>query len=97
MSKRQLNTDENAEKMYAVIDSERARNNLTVAQMCEAIGIDAEKTYRNWRSELKPLPSGVIVQMARLFGCSVDWLLGLSDTRNYSKPEPVPDEPENEN
>lgn len=91
----QINSDQNAEKMYAVIDSERARNDLTVAQMCEAIGVDSEKTYRTWRSELKPLPSGIIVQMARLFGCSVDWLLGLSETRTYSQPKPEPaEEPE---
>ncbi len=64
--------------MYNCIEAERARTGLTIAEFAERIGV-AEKTYRNWRDSAKPITSDMLVKISRLFGCSIDYLLCLTD------------------
>ena len=71
------------ETMYNCIDAERARNGMTIEAFTKAIDV-SEKTYRNWRAEQKPISSAVLIKIATLFGCSVDYLLGLSDKMRNS-------------
>ena len=64
--------------MYNCIEAERARSGLTLSEFAEKIGI-SEKTYRNWRDDAKPISSETLVKLSHLFGCSIDYLLCLSD------------------
>ena len=64
--------------MYNCIEAERARIGMTIEEFSEKIGI-AEKTYRNWRDSEKPISSDTLITISHLFGCSIDYLLCLSD------------------
>jgi transcriptional regulator with XRE-family HTH domain len=64
--------------MYNCIEAERARSGLTLEEFSDKIGV-AEKTYRNWRDSEKPISSDVLIKISNLFGCSIDYLLCLSD------------------
>lgn len=64
--------------MYRCIEAERARNGYTIAEFADKIGV-YEKTYRNWRDSAKPISSDILVKISTLFGCSIDYLLGLTD------------------
>lgn len=64
--------------MYSCIEAERARKGWTIEEFSEKINV-FEKTYRNWRDGEKPLSSTKLIEIADVFNCSVDYLLGLSD------------------
>ena len=44
-------------------------------------------TYRRYENEESETPSNVLLNLSRLFGVSVDWLLGNSDVRNTNNAE----------
>ena len=64
--------------MYRCIEAERARKGWTIEQFAEKIGVN-EKTYRNKKDEGKTLDSEMLIKIADVFGCSVDYLLCLTD------------------
>lgn len=64
--------------IYACIEAERARRGYTIEEFALKIGV-YEKTYRNWKKDNKPITSDVLVRIAKLFDCSADYLLGLTD------------------
>jgi len=64
--------------IYACIEAERARRGITIKEFALKIGV-YEKTYRNWKKDNKPITSDVLVRIAKLFDCSADYLLGLTD------------------
>lgn len=66
--------------MYENIDAERCAEKMTIVELCRAVGITT-RTYWNYRAG-GPIPSDKLIAMARLFGCSTDYLLGLTDKRN---------------
>lgn len=59
---------------YPNINAERARSGLTLEQLSVELGV-TRKTLYNWISK-GDIPQGKLLQMADLFGCSVDYLLG---------------------
>lgn len=59
---------------YPNINAERARNGMTLEQLAAALGV-TRKTIYNWISK-GDIPRGKLVQMAVLFNCSIDYLLG---------------------
>lgn len=59
---------------YPNINAERARNGMTLEQLAAALGV-TRKTIYNWISK-GDIPQGKLVQMAVLFDCSIDYLLG---------------------
>lgn len=63
---------------YDNVEAERGRRNWTVAETASKLGID-EKTYRNRRDKNRDLPCSELVKYAHVFGCSADYLLGLTD------------------
>jgi transcriptional regulator with XRE-family HTH domain len=65
--------------MWVNIEKERERAGLTKEQMCKQIGITV-RTYWNYLAG-GPIPSDKLVHMAKLFECSTDYLLGLTDRR----------------
>lgn len=66
--------------MRSNIEAERARFQLTKEQLAKKLSITS-KTYLSYVRG-GPLPADKAVQMAILFNCSVDYLLGLTANRN---------------
>ncbi len=65
---------------YPNINAERARNGMTLEQLASTLGV-TRKTIYNWISK-GDIPQGKLVQMANLFDCSIDYLLGQQTERN---------------
>lgn len=65
--------------MLRNIEAERGRMQLTKEALSQHLGITT-KTYNKYIKGT-PIPSDVLMCMADLFECRVDYLLGLTDTR----------------
>lgn len=66
--------------MATNIASERVRLGLRQADLAEKLGVGISTVLRWERERLSPSASQ-LVMMAELFGCSTDYLLGLTDER----------------
>lgn len=63
------------------IKSERARLNLSQAALGERLGVSGD-VVRNWEDGTTPINKiSLLIQMADLFRCSIDYLLGRTDDR----------------
>lgn len=67
--------------MLVNLEAERGRLQMTKADVARVLGVSA-KTYSSYTTEKTPIPSDSLRTLAKLFGCRVDYLLGLSDIRN---------------
>jgi transcriptional regulator with XRE-family HTH domain len=65
--------------LYSNLEAERARKGLTIQQAADALGI-SEKTYRYRLANAQNITVAALIDYANLYGCSVDYLLGLSNT-----------------
>ncbi|MBD5154321.1 MAG: helix-turn-helix transcriptional regulator [Oscillibacter sp.] len=61
--------------MNVNIEAERARKQLTKEALSSALGITS-KTYMKYIRGETPIPSDTLINMANLFQCSTDYLLG---------------------
>lgn len=59
---------------YPNIAAERARNGMTIDDLARELGV-SRKTIYNWQ-RAGNIPADRLEQMADLFGCSIDYLLG---------------------
>jgi transcriptional regulator with XRE-family HTH domain len=59
------------------IEAERVRAGLNKRQISDSLGI-TDTTYRKYISEVNPIPSSVLISMANMFSCSIDYLLQQS-------------------
>lgn len=66
--------------MKVNIEAERARNQMTKEEVAAKLGVSV-KTYYNYVKGETPIPSDTLVEMARLFRCTTDYLLGLDAGR----------------
>lgn len=64
--------------LYSNLEAERARKGWTIQQVAEKLGI-TEKTYRYRLANAQNMSATTLVEYAKLYDCSVDYLLGLSD------------------
>lgn len=62
--------------MRSNIEAERARLRLGKGAIAEKLGI-SEATYRAYVNG-RTIPSDILLKMAELFECSIDYLLGRS-------------------
>ena len=62
--------------MYMNIEAERARIGLSQDEFAEKLGV-TRKTYYAWQSK-EDMPASKLLEMSRLFNCSIDYLLGLT-------------------
>jgi transcriptional regulator with XRE-family HTH domain len=62
---------------YPNIEAERARLGLSKDEFAKKLGI-ATKTYYNWLNGVNPIPSDVLMEMARMSNSTMDYLMGLS-------------------
>lgn len=60
--------------------SERIRVGLSAKQVAEKLGVSTH-TILNWEANRNTPDGSKVVAMARLYGCSPDYLLGLTDER----------------
>lgn len=56
------------------IEVERVTHGQTREEIASILGITS-KTYLNWIRGITEIPSGTLIQMSRLWGKSVDYLL----------------------
>lgn len=69
--------------------SERVRLGMTQEQLSAELGYGV-KTIGKWEKDVSSMPSEVAVKAATFFGCSLDYLLDLTDDRlPYSRIEPI--------
>ena len=64
--------------MFPNIEAERVRCGLTRGAMAERLGV-SRGTLRSWLQGTTEIPASKLVEMARLFHCSSDYLLGLRE------------------
>ncbi len=67
--------------MLRNLEAERVRHQMTKAGLANLIGVSA-KTYASYVAEKTPIPSPVLLQLARLFNCRLDYLLDATDERS---------------
>ena len=63
------------------IASERVRLGLTQEGLAEQLGV-ARHTVLRWENGKTTPPTSAVYMMANIFGCSTDYLIGLTDERN---------------
>ena len=56
------------------IEAERARSRVTKEELAKKLGI-AAKTYYNWINEETDIPSTKLMEMASLFGVTMEYLM----------------------
>lgn len=61
------------------IEAERGRMRLSKTSISEKLGITT-KTYNGYINGT-PIPHPMLIRMADLFNCRIDYLLGLSESR----------------
>jgi DNA-binding XRE family transcriptional regulator len=64
------------EMKYPNIDAERARHGISNDSLAKKLGV-SRKTIFNWMDKGN-IPTSSLIQMAEIFGCSIDYLLGRS-------------------
>lgn len=62
------------------IKSERVRKGFTQDALGEHLGVDVS-TIRRWERDGADVPSGMAIRMSSLFGCTIDYLFGLTEER----------------
>lgn len=67
---------------YPNIEAERARNGFSQEELIKRLGYKERRSYYCWLTNGN-IPTSVLIKMADLFDCSVDYLLGR--TRNPMK------------
>lgn len=60
--------------------SERVRMGMSQAQLSELLGINP-RTLGNWERGSNDIPSSKARKMATIFGCTTDYLFGLTQER----------------
>ena len=63
--------------MFPNIEAERARRGLTKSELAKRLNI-SDSTLKNWMCGKTEIPSSKIIELAKLFGTSTDYLLGLT-------------------
>lgn len=62
------------------ISSERSRLGLTQSELAKRLGV-ATSSVSYWETDSFEPTSDSLKKLARLFGCTTDYLLGLTDER----------------
>lgn len=66
--------------MYRNIRDLREDADLTQKQLGEALHC-SQQAYANYELGMRDIPTGILIELARFHGTSVDYLLGLTDVR----------------
>lgn len=71
--------------MTNTIASERKRLNMTQADLGRELGKD-RATIGRWEADASHVEAEYLMELSKLFECSIDYLLGLTP---YRVPQPV--------
>jgi transcriptional regulator with XRE-family HTH domain len=63
--------------LFPNIEAERARKGYTKSELAKRLNV-SDSTLKNWMYGKTEIPSSKIVELAKLFGTSTDYLLGLT-------------------
>lgn len=66
--------------MYRRIRELREDADLTQKQMCRVLHC-AQQTYSNYELGVRDIPTSVLIDLARYFNTTTDYILGLTDER----------------
>ena len=69
---------------YPNIEAERVRAGLSQSELIEKIGYKERRGYNSWLSSGN-IPTSMLVKMADLFDCSIDYLLGRTRIPTLTK------------
>lgn len=67
---------------YPNIEAERAKVQLTRTKTAQYLGV-TRKTFSEWCKNGR-IPATALIKLSVLFGCSIDYLLGLTDNSKVS-------------
>lgn len=62
------------------METERVKHSMTQKAAAAAAGVSL-RTYSNYVSGAKPVPSDVLIKLSALWGCRIDYLLGRTGGR----------------
>jgi DNA-binding XRE family transcriptional regulator len=62
------------------IGSERIRLRLTQTELAKKVGVTSQ-SISQWETGQSACPAKRLIALAKIFNCSTDYLLGLSDQR----------------
>jgi transcriptional regulator with XRE-family HTH domain len=60
------------------IEAERVRHGLSREDLARGLGVTT-RTYFSWINRATEIPSGKLLEMSKLWGVSVDYLLAVPD------------------
>ena len=63
----------------------RIDNGYTQKQIAEQLGI-SQNTYSQYENEQRQIPISMLVTLARFYGVSVDYIIGLTDVKSPYPP-----------
>ena len=66
--------------MFERIKELRQEKKLTQTQVAELLGID-QRVYSNYETGKREIPSHHLIELAKAYEISLDYLVGLSDIR----------------
>lgn len=69
--------------MYPNIEAERIRIGLSQDELVKKLNYKERRSYYAWISSGN-IPTSVLILMADLFDCSIDYLLGRTKNPNYT-------------
>lgn len=73
-----------------ILKNLRQSRGITQAQLAERLGIS--RTAVSYREQsVKPPPSGILIDLSRIFHVSVDYLLGLEEKRRTIEVSDLPE------
>lgn len=59
-----------------IIEAERIKHQMSRDDMAKTLGV-SKRTISNWQNGVTELPLSKLLALAKLWRCSVDYLLGL--------------------
>ena len=62
------------------IRSERIRKGLSIEEAAKELGV-SKNTLISWELNNRSPDGAFLVKMVKMFGCTADWLLGLTEER----------------
>ncbi len=65
---------------YERIENLRIDNDLTQQQVAAYLDCNRE-VYRRYEKGLRDIPVWALIRLAKLYDCSVDYLIGVSDVK----------------
>ncbi len=64
------------------IEDLRIDHDYTQKRIAEELGCNRE-VYRRYEQGIREIPIWMLIRLARIYDCSIDYLLGVSDTKRH--------------